>query len=72
MKCVSLIHVGMVDNASRMVKTLTASALLGTEDVSAMLVNTTPYITVFQSKILEHHYTVNHMLTECGVCFRPR
>lgn len=50
-QCVSLIHVGMAENASKTVMTLTASALKGTEDVSAMLVNTTPSITVQKTSL---------------------
>lgn len=48
-QCASLIHAGMGEDASKTVMTLTASALKGTVDVSAMLVNITLYIIDFFS-----------------------
>lgn len=66
--CVSLIHVGMVDNASTMVMTSSASALWGSQDVSAMLVNTL-LLSFSQSSL---HINLTHILTVWGIFLRPR
>lgn len=60
MQFVSLIHVWMVVIASEMVMTLSASALQGTEDVSATLVNTAPCtVVLFLPVQYMHHHNSN-------------
>lgn len=59
---VSLIHVGMVENASMKAMTLTASAQQGLEDVSAMLVNTTSENITFLLTT-QYMHTFTHILT---------